>query len=114
MMMAMAVAACGVEQATPTCAEIGAPDTLLCARDGACSYEGQACTQTAPSSAVPIASRLDACGAAPSEPAVAPAEITDSAGEQFVIIEPRAWTSYADYMTASKAWADCMVYGAKS
>ncbi len=107
----VALAACGVDGApVPTCAELGAPDTLLCSQDGVCSFEGQACQRiTAPTN--PLVDRLVLCGPAPAEPIQEPATMTDSIGQTFVVLSPKDWDASASYMDASKAWADCVIDG---
>lgn len=44
LVLVMLVGACGgEEEVTPLCAELGAPDALLCDAQGLCDFEGAAC-----------------------------------------------------------------------
>jgi len=60
----------------------------------------------------PLATRLALCGSAASEPVLDPATLTDSHGYQYIALSVDHWNADAAYMDASKAWADCIVYGA--
>ncbi len=53
----------------PTCASLEAPDTLLCTRDGRCTWQGEACERAFEGSGSDT-------GSAASEPPTAPTEVT--------------------------------------